>query len=76
MTTETNNDFYVFLPKTDFPMRGELAKKEPEILAAWEQMDLYKKIRESPISVWVFIALSASLQPPIYVLYSLNHQFI
>ena len=26
-------------------MRGDLAKKEPEILAAWEQMDLYKKIR-------------------------------
>lgn len=50
MTTQNdntpNNDFYVFLPKTDFPMRGDLAKKEPEILAAWAEMDLYKKIRE------------------------------
>ena len=33
------------LPKTDFPMRGNLAKREPEMLARWEQMDLYKKIR-------------------------------
>lgn len=46
MTTDSNNDFYVFLPKTDFPMRGDLSQKEPAILAAWEQMDLYKKIRE------------------------------
>ena len=35
----------VFLPKTDFPMRGGLPKKEPEILARWEQMDLYKTLR-------------------------------
>lgn len=33
------------LPKTDFPMRGNLAKREPEMLARWEQMDIYKKIR-------------------------------
>ena len=32
------------LPKTDFPMRGNLAKREPEMLARWEQMDIYKKI--------------------------------
>ena len=35
----------VFLPKTDFPMRGGLPKKEPEILARWERMDLYKRLR-------------------------------
>lgn len=35
------------LPKTDFPMRGNLAKREPEMLARWEQMDLYKKIRDA-----------------------------
>ena len=33
------------LPSTDFPMRGNLAKREPEMLARWEQMDIYKKIR-------------------------------
>ena len=26
------------LPKTDFPMRGGLPKKEPEILAQWEEI--------------------------------------
>jgi isoleucyl-tRNA synthetase len=37
----------VFLPKTDFPMRGELPKKEPDILKRWQDMDLYAKIRET-----------------------------
>ncbi|MES9993202.1 MAG: isoleucine--tRNA ligase [Candidatus Thiodiazotropha sp.] len=34
------------LPKTDFPMRGNLAQREPEMLKKWQQKDLYKKIRE------------------------------
>ncbi len=29
------------LPKTDFPMRAGLAKREPEMLKRWEEMDLY-----------------------------------
>jgi len=36
----------VFLPKTDFPMRAGLAKKEPQILAKWEKIGLYEKLRE------------------------------
>ncbi len=28
----------VFLPTTPFPMRGDLPKREPEILARWERM--------------------------------------
>ncbi len=36
----------IFLPKTDFPMRGDLPNREPAILARWEQMGLYKKLRE------------------------------
>jgi isoleucyl-tRNA synthetase len=35
----------VFLPKTDFPMRGNLPTKEPELLARWKGMDLYEKQR-------------------------------
>jgi len=31
------------LPKTDFPMRGGLPQKEPEMLREWEEKDLYKK---------------------------------
>src|SRR5690349_24428794 len=37
----------VFLPRTDFPMRGDLPKREPAILARWEKMDLYRRLREA-----------------------------
>ena len=33
------------LPQTDFPMRGNLAQREPKILKKWQQMDLYNKLR-------------------------------
>ncbi len=36
----------LFLPKTDFPMRAGLPKKEPEILKRWNEMDLYRRARE------------------------------
>ena len=36
----------VFLPKTDFPMRAGLAKKEPLILEKWDKIGLYEKLRE------------------------------
>ena len=32
------------LPKTDFQMKAELPKKEPETLKRWEDAGLYKKI--------------------------------
>jgi isoleucyl-tRNA synthetase len=35
----------VFLPQTAFPMRGDLPKKEPQILARWEAMDLWSRLR-------------------------------
>lgn len=31
------------LPKTDFPMRGNLPQREPEILKQWQEADIYKK---------------------------------
>ena len=37
----------VFLPKTDFPMRGNLPANEPKRLAKWEEADLYTQIREA-----------------------------
>ena len=36
----------LYLPQTDFPMRAGLPKKEPEIVARWEEIDLYRKLRE------------------------------
>ncbi|MBW9115995.1 isoleucine--tRNA ligase [Rhizobium cauense] len=37
----------LYLPETDFPMRAGLPQKEPETVARWQQMDLYKKLRAS-----------------------------
>ena len=35
----------VFLPRTDFPMKAGLAKKEPELLAFWDRIGLFAKLR-------------------------------
>ncbi len=35
------------LPKTDFPMKANLVKKEPEIMDKWERENLYHMIRRS-----------------------------
>ena len=35
----------VFLPKTDFPMRGGLPQLEPKLVERWQQMRLYDKLR-------------------------------
>ena len=34
------------LPKTDFPMRAGLPKREPDWLARWEKMGIYDRLRE------------------------------
>ncbi|HUI14379.1 MAG TPA: isoleucine--tRNA ligase [Xanthobacteraceae bacterium] len=46
-TTSTARDYSetLFLPKTDFPMRAGLPQKEPEILARWQKIDLYGRLR-------------------------------
>jgi isoleucyl-tRNA synthetase len=35
----------VFLPKTDFPMRGDLPNREPAILKTWADMKLFQELR-------------------------------
>ncbi|SOC34981.1 Isoleucyl-tRNA synthetase [Rhizobium subbaraonis] len=37
----------LYLPQTDFPMRAGLPQKEPETVARWQKMGLYKKLRAS-----------------------------
>ncbi len=37
----------LFLPKTDFAMRAELPKREPDLLARWSRMGLYQRLRSS-----------------------------
>ncbi len=34
------------LPKTDFPMRGNLPQKEPETIKKWQEQKLYQKLME------------------------------
>ncbi len=34
------------LPQTSFPMKANLSRREPEILARWEEMRLYHRLRE------------------------------
>jgi len=49
-STDDRAQFYkdtVFLPKTDFPMRGGLPQKEPEILKFWDEINLYDEMRKS-----------------------------
>ncbi len=37
----------LFLPRTDFPMRGGLPKKEPELLARWREIGLSERLTEA-----------------------------
>ena len=34
------------LPKTDFPMKANLAKREPEILKVWEEKGIYRQLSQ------------------------------
>ena len=45
MTTEPDYRDTVFLPQTTFPMRGDLPKREPAILAHWDAIDLSHRLR-------------------------------
>ena len=44
MSEDFNNTLN--LPKTDFPMRGNLPQREPEMLDKWEQDRLYYALSE------------------------------
>src|SRR5688572_19697516 len=37
----------LFLPKTAFPMKAGLPQKEPEILKRWQDMDVYRLLRQA-----------------------------
>ena len=48
-TTESKIDYSktLYLPETEFPMRAGLPQKEPEMVARWQKMGLYKQLRAS-----------------------------
>jgi isoleucyl-tRNA synthetase len=47
MSEECDYSKTLFLPQTEFPMRAGLPQKEPEILARWAKLGLYRRLREA-----------------------------
>jgi len=45
----------VNLPKTDFPMRGDLAKREPAWVAQWQKDGVYQRIRAKTAGQPLFV---------------------
>jgi len=43
------------LPKTDFPMRADLPKREPEMLDRWNREDLYGQIQQARAGAEKFV---------------------
>ena len=43
------------LPKTDFPMKAGLAKREPEILKSWQETRLYEQIQAARAEAELFV---------------------
>ena len=43
------------LPDTPFPMRGDMAKREPQMLARWQAQQRYQKLRAAKLGKPVFI---------------------
>jgi isoleucyl-tRNA synthetase len=48
MTKDYKNT--ISLPKTDFPMKGNLPVREPKWLERWENIGIYSKIREKSVA--------------------------
>lgn len=43
------------LPQTDFPMKANLAQREPGILEQWQEMGLYQRLRQQGASLPKFV---------------------
>ena len=46
MTNTVDYKSTILLPKTDFPMKGNLPIKEPEMIKQWEEKKIYQKIQK------------------------------
>ena len=45
----------LYLPQTDFPMRAGLPEKEPALVKRWQDMGMYRKLRESAAGRQLFV---------------------
>ena len=57
MTEDSKQDskYKLNLPETSFPMRGDLAKREPAWLKEWQDKKLYQRIRKARAGAKKFI---------------------
>ena len=49
------------LPRTDFPMKANLAAREPEMLKAWQDTRLYQEIQKSRAGRELFVLHDGSV---------------
>ncbi len=45
----------LLMPKTEFPMRGNLPKREPEMQEKWGQMDIYRQVQARTKDLPMFV---------------------
>ena len=58
----------LLMPKTEFPMRGNLPKREPEIQEKWEEMNIYKMVQERTKDVqYLFYMMDLHMQMVIFI---------
>jgi len=57
MSSETKFDWKntLNLPQTNFPMKADLSRKEPQIMANWKEMDIYRLILEKRANAPLYI---------------------
>ncbi len=53
--TEDKKKYPLNLPDTTFPMRGDMARREPQMLARWQEQQRYQKIRAAKLGKPKFI---------------------
>ncbi len=62
------------LPKTDFPMKANLPQNEPKMLARWEELRIYDRIRQARkgAPIWVLHDGPPYANGPIHLGHALN----
>ncbi|QDL55572.1 isoleucine--tRNA ligase [Rhodoferax aquaticus] len=55
MTDKVDYRSTLNLPDTPFPMRGDLPKREPGWVKAWEEQGVYKKLRDARVNAPKFV---------------------
>ncbi len=52
---QADNKYPVNMTETPFPMRGDLAKREPQWVAQWQQKNIYQRLRSASVGRTKFI---------------------